>query len=461
MNQTRKETDSLGPVEIPANALWGAQTERSLHNFDVGEKLLPLTLIHALVTIKKYAASVNAALGVLPKEKSLLINTACDEILTGNLDDQFPLKIFQTGSGTQSNMNVNEVIANYADQLAGSPLGSKTPIHPNDDVNCSQSSNDVFPTAMHIAIAHTATTKLIPALKSLIVAFGEKEAQFHHIIKIGRTHLMDAVPLRLGDEFSGYRFQLDEALRSIQHGISLLMPLPIGATAVGTGLNCPEGFSLEMVRLLGNHYDLPFRVGSNFFALLSSHDDCVEFSSNLKRLASALFKIGSDIRLMGSGPRSGFSELILPENEPGSSIMPGKINPTQCEMITQVSCQIMGLDAAISFAGSQGHFELNVFKPLIASNILEMITLLASAMESFRIHCIIDLKANEKQIQHHVERSLLLATALVPRLGYDTVSKVVIKAHTQGISLKEALLQLKLLTTEEIDDLLRPEKFVT
>ncbi len=456
----RTEKDTLGIVQIPTDALWGAQTQRSVMNFAVGTRKLPLQLIYALVTIKKYAAYVNQQLGVLSEEKRILIEHACDEVLMGKFDDQFPLKIFQTGSGTQTNMNVNEVIANIANQAAGSPLGSKSPIHPNDDVNLSQSSNDIFPTAMHISIAQLANNTLLPSLDLLIEAFREKSVQFQSIIKIGRTHLMDAVPLTLGQEFSGYTAQLQEAYRSIQRGISLLMPLALGGTAVGTGLNCPKGFKEEMTYLLAQHFKLPFRVGSNLFSLLAAHDECVEFSSTLKRLACALFKIASDIRLMGSGPRAGFSELILPENEPGSSIMPGKVNPTQCEMLTMVSCQIMGLDSAVTFSGSQGHFELNVFKPLIATNIIDMIDLLTTGMESFRIHCIVDLKANTSNIKHHLEQSLLLATALVPRLGYDAVAKAVLKAHHENISLEESITQLGLLTSDEYSYLVSPEKMI-
>ncbi len=454
MTKKRRESDSLGEVEIATDALWGPQTQRSLENFTVGEKRLALPIIYALAAIKKYAARVNSSLGLLSTKKSKAIEKACDEILNEKLDYHFPLKVFQTGSGTQTNMNLNEVIGHRASKIA------KTPIHPNDDVNKSQSSNDVFPSAMHIAIADTATKLLLPALKSLIEAFQEKEAKFQSIIKIGRTHLMDAVPIRLSQEFSGYRFQLEESYRSIQHGISLLMPLAIGGTAVGTGMNCPKGFKEEVIRLLGDHYNLPFRPGANLFALLAAHDDCVEFSSTLKRLACALFKIAQDIRMMGSGPRAGIAELILPENEPGSSIMPGKVNPTQCEMVTMVSTQVMGLDSAVSFADSQGHFELNVFKPLIVSNILEMIDLLSSACTSFEVNCIRGLKANEKQIKKHLEQSLLLATALVPKLGYDTVAKVVLKAHHEGLTLKQAVLAQKLLSESEFDRLMKPEKMV-
>lgn len=454
MKKQRIESDSLGEVAISNDALWGPQTQRSLENFTVGEKKLALPLIYALAAIKKYAARVNTLLGVLSEAKSKAIEQACDEILTKKLDSHFPLKVFQTGSGTQTNMNLNEVIAHRASQIAN------VPIHPNDDVNKSQSSNDVFPTAMHIALSESCTNHLLPALKSLIEAFLVKEQEFYPIIKIGRTHLMDAVPIRLGQEFSGYRFQLEEAYKSIQHGISLLMPLAIGGTAVGTGLNCPEGFKEEVVRLLSVHFDLPFRPGANLYALLAAHDDCIEFSSKLKRLSCALFKIAQDIRMMGSGPRAGLAELILPENEPGSSIMPGKVNPTQSEMVTMVAVQVMGLDSAVSFAGSQGHFELNVFKPLIASNILEMIDLLTSACINFKKHCIDGLKANEQQIKHHVEQSLLLATGLVPKLGYDTVAKLVLKAHHEGLSLKQVVLSQKLLSEDEFNKLANPENML-
>lgn len=452
----RTESDTLGPVQVPLEAYFGAQTVRSKQYFSIGQEKMPLEVIHALALLKKSAAKVNAKLGILPLEKESLICAACEEVLAGKWDKEFPLFVWQTGSGTQTNMNVNEVIANRAIELARGVKGSKTPIHPNDHVNLSQSSNDTFPSAMHISAALLLEKKLFPSLQKLQKALQEKEHQFATIVKIGRTHLQDATPLTLGQEFSGYSSLLKRGKALLRHAQEGLFLLAIGGTAVGTGLNTPPGFREEITQELSRLTHLPFRPHPNPFAALSAHEEIVSMSSALKNLALSLFKIASDIRLLGSGPRCGLQELLLPENEPGSSIMPGKVNPTQCEALTMIATQVLGNDTTISFAASQGHFELNVFKPVILYNLLQSIHLLSDGMSHFSAYCIEGLVANKKQIASYVENSLMLATALTPKIGYDNSAKVVHLAHDKGISLKKACLELQLLTSEEFDQIVDP-----
>lgn len=455
MKNTRIELDALGEVAVPEHVLWGAQTERSRHFFSTGP-LMPLPIITALIEIKKAAAQTNHHLGLLSEVQALAIQMACDRLLANPSYEHFPLKVFQTGSGTQSNMNVNEVIAH----LAKSSASHAADLHPNNHVNLSQSSNDVFPTAIHIALTTQIRDHLLPALASLIVHLQEKESAWSKIIKLGRTHLMDAVPMYVGQEISAYRAQMEECYTSLQHGISLLMPLAIGGTAIGTGLNCPKGFKEEVVKLLSDRYTLPFRTASNPFAALSSHDPIVELTGSLLRLSTALFKLANDLRLLASGPRAGFGELQLPENEPGSSIMPGKVNPTQCEMLTQVTLYCLGLGSTITLANTQGHLELNVYKPLIAYSALEIITLLSGAIDSFCHYCLKDMQIDEERMQSLLHSSLLLATNLVPKLGYDQVAALVHKAHQNNLNLKEVVLQSTLLTEEECDMLLQPSKMI-
>lgn len=457
---TRIETDTMGEIAVPSDRYWGAQTARSLIYFPIGGLTMPKEVTRALGIVKQAAAIVNWHLGLLPADKAKLIIQAAEEVVSGKLDQHFPLTIWQTGSGTQTNMNVNEVIANRGIELAGGILGSKTPIHPNDDVNCSQSSNDTFPTAMHIAAALEIHHQLLPTITSLKDALAEKVIAFNSIIKIGRTHLMDAVPLTLGQEFSGYVAQLEQNLEHIQNVLPELYPLALGGTAVGTGLNAHPLFAdqaaAEIARLTG----LPFVSAANKFAALASHDALVMTSGVLKTLACSLMKIANDIRWMGSGPRCGLGELILPANEPGSSIMPGKVNPTQCEALTMVCVQVMGNDTAIAIAGSQGNFELNVFKPLIIHNLLRSIELLTDACGAFRDYCIVGLQPNLPQIKASLENSIMLVTALTPRLGYDQAAQVAKKAHAEGTTLKQATLDLGLLSEEEFDKWVRPEQML-
>lgn len=457
---TRKESDSLGQVHIAKEAYWGSQTERSLANFKIGHEKFPEELIVALALIKKACAIVNAKLGLLSKKKKEACVKACDEIVQGALLDQFPLSIWQTGSGTQTNMNVNEVIANRANELCGYPKGSKTALHPNDDVNMSQSSNDVFPSALHIACVLKIQKSLLPALDRLYKSMKAKSQAFHTIVKVGRTHLMDAAPLTLGQEFSGYAHQLYSSMLSIKESLKELKELPLGATAVGTGLNAPKGFSKLVTKEISRRTKTAFIPAKNPFAAIASSDPCVTFSSALKRLAVALYKIANDIRWMASGPRCGLQELILPVNEPGSSIMPGKVNPTQCEALMMVCMQVMGHDVTITQAACSGNFELNVARPVIAYNLLQSIHLLKDAMESFDQNCIRGLKANKKRLQEYVENSLMHATALTPKLGYDQVAKVVQKAQRENKSLKSACLELDLLSEEEFDAIVAPSKMV-
>lgn len=451
MTSYRKESDAMGEINVPSDRYYGAQTERSLLHFSIGKDRMPLELIHAFGILKKSAALVNEKLGLLPKEISSLIAKAADEVINGKFDDHFPLRIWQTGSGTQTNMNVNEVIANRAIELAHGVLGSKTPVHPNDHVNCSQSSNDTFPTAMHIAAAIEIKEKLFPRLDHLILSLEKKEKEFHEIIKIGRTHLQDATPLTLGQEFSGYIALLKRSKHRIELAFDGLLDLAIGGTAVGTGLNAPPCFSELMAKKISELTGLSFRSHPNKFAALSAHDELLFMSGSLKTLATSLFKIATDIAWLGSGPRCGLKELILPENEPGSSIMPGKVNPTQCEAMMMVATQVIGNDATIAMAASQGNFELNVFKPVIIYNLLHSITLLKDALFAFQKYCIEELKANKEEIQKYVENSLMLITALTPKIGYDRSAQIAKLAHQEKISLKKAAIQLNFLKEEEFD----------
>jgi fumarate hydratase class II len=464
MNQTAKgtrtETDSMGPIEVPNDRYWGAQTARSLIHFDIGTDTMPQAVIRAFGVLKKAAAEVNRDLGKLPPDKARLIVQAADEVIAGKLDDQFPLRIWQTGSGTQTNMNANEVISNRAIELAGGKMGSKKPVHPNDDVNMSQSSNDTFPTAMHIAAAQEINDRLVPMVKKLRDALAAKSQEFKDIVKIGRTHLMDAVPLTLGQEFSGYVAQLDAALERIQAVLPQLYRLAIGGTAVGTGLNAPPDFGERVAKRTAELTGLPFVSAPNKFAALAADDAMVWASAALKTLACSLMKIANDIRWLGSGPRCGLGELILPENEPGSSIMPGKVNPTQSEAMTMVCVQTIGNDTAVTMAGSQGNFELNVFKPLMVHNLLHSVRLLADACRSFTEHCVAGIRPNRERIAQHLSNSLMLVTALNPKIGYDNAAKVAKKAHAEGKTLRQAAVELGLLSGEEFDRLVRPEKMI-
>src|SRR6266852_4767107 len=459
-NQFRVESDSMGQIEVPAEHYWGAQTQRSLIHFAIGHETMPRSLIRAIGILKKAAAEVNRQLGQLDQAKAELIGSAADEVISGKLDAEFPLSIWQTGSGTQTNMTANEVISNRAIELAGGKMGSKKPIHPNDDVNMSQSSNDTFPTAMHIAAAKELGQRLVPALAHLRKALGRKAEEFADIVKIGRTHLMDAVPLTLGQEFSGYVAQLDDDTDRIQSVLPHLCELALGGTAVGTGLNAPPGFAEKAAARIAELTRLPFVSAPNKFAALASHDALVMASGALRTLACSLMKIANDIRWMGSGPRCGLGELLLPENEPGSSIMPGKVNPTQCEAVTMVAVQVMGNDAAIGFAGSQGNFELNVFKPVMIHNFLHSVRLLADACRSFTDHCVVGIEPNREQIDRHLKESLMLVTALNPKIGYDNAAKVAKKAHAEGKTLRQACIELGFLKGEEFDEIVRPEKMV-
>jgi fumarate hydratase class II len=456
----RIERDSMGEIEVPKGSYYGAQTARSLIYFNIGTDKMPRSLIRALGLIKKSAAEVNQELHLLPPEKSKWIIQAADEVVAGKLDHDFPLRIWQTGSGTQTNMNANEVIANRAIELSGGIKGSQSPIHPNDDVNKCQSSNDVFPTAMHIATVQELVHSLLPAIQDLRDDLAQKSREFEHIIKIGRTHLMDAVPLSLGQEFSGYVAQLDASILNIEAVLPSLYELAIGGTAVGTGLNAHPQFAQMMVEKIREYTHLPFVSAPNKFAALASHDALVFASGALKTLATALMKIANDIRWMGSGPRCGLNELLLPANEPGSSIMPGKVNPTQSESMTMVAIQVIAYDLAVTMAGSQGNFELNVFKPLIAYNVLTSITLLSHSCRSFDTYLVQGLKANESKIKQYVDHSLMLATALSPKIGYDKATRAVRKAYEENISLKEACLRLQFLSEDEFNQLIDPSKMI-
>jgi fumarate hydratase, class II len=459
-NQVRVESDSMGKIEVPAKHYWGAQTQRSLIHFAIGHETMTRSLIRAIGILKKAAAEVNYQLGKLDKAKADLIACVADEVISGKLDSEFPLRIWQTGSGTQTNMNANEVISNRAIQLAGGEMGSKKPIHPNDHVNMSQSSNDTFPTAMHIAAAEEITHRLLPAIANLHDSLERKRVEIDEIVKIGRTHLMDAVPLTLGQEFSGYIAQIEHDIARIKAALPDLLQLAIGGTAVGTGLNTHPEFADRCAARIAELTGLPFSAAANKFAALAAHDSLVMMSGALKTLACSLMKIANDIRWMGSGPRCGLAELSLPENEPGSSIMPGKVNPTQSEAMTMVCVQVMGNDAAIGFAGSQGNFELNVFKPVMIHNLLQSVTLLSDACGLFAKYCVDGIQPNRAQIEHYVASSLMLVTALSPHIGYDNAAKVAKLAHDKGTTLREACEELGFLTSSEFDRLVRAEKMI-
>lgn len=456
----RQESDSLGAIEVPLDKYWGAQTARSLLHFSIGEDKMARSLIRALGIVKKSAAKVNATLGKLPADTAKWIIAAANEVIDGKLDDHFPLRVWQTGSGTQTNMNINEVIANRALELKGDQPGARTHLHPNDHVNMSQSSNDVFPTAMHIAAADQIVNNLLPAVTEMRDALAKKVKAFQNIIKTGRTHLMDAVPLSLGQEFSAYVEQLDQDLERIHSCLPRLYELAIGGTAVGTGLNAPPQFGKKVSQEIAKETRLPFVQAKNLFAALACHDPLVFASSTLKTLAVSLMKIANDIRWMGSGPRCGLFELILPANEPGSSIMPGKVNPTQCEAMMMVVAQVVGNDTAITFAGAQGNFELNVFKPLIIHNLLHSVTLLSDTCRHFTASLIKGLQPNEKRIKEYVGKSLMLVTALAPKIGYDKAAEVAHYAMEHDVTLKEACLKLKAISEKEFDALIQPAKMI-
>ena len=457
----RIEHDTMGEVQVPADKFWGAQTERSRNNFKIGpEASMPHEIIEAFAILKKAAAFANTDLGVLPAEKRDKIAQVCDEILEGKLNDQFPLVIWQTGSGTQSNMNVNEVISNKAHVNSGGTLEEKSEIHPNDDVNKSQSSNDTYPTAMHIAAYKKVVEHTLPAAEKLRNTLHEKAETFKNIVKIGRTHLMDATPLTLGQEFSGYVAQLDYAMKAITNTFDHLQEIALGGTAVGTGLNTPEGYDVLVAKYISDFTGLPFVTAPNKFEALAAHDAIVETHGALKQLAVALYKIAQDIRLMASGPRSGIGEILIPENEPGSSIMPGKVNPTQNEAMTMVCAQVLGNDTTVSFAGTQGNYELNVFKPVMAYNFLQSAQLLGDACISFNDHCAVGIEANEPRIKELVDKSLMLVTALNTHIGYENAAKIAKTAHKNGTTLKEEAVNLGLLTSEEFDEWVKPEDMV-
>jgi fumarate hydratase class II len=455
---TRIEEDSLGQVDVPVDRYWGAQTARSLANFKIGDERMPRELIRALGVLKQAAAKINAELGILSQETGDLIARVAQEVIDGRLDDHFPLVVWQTGSGTQTNMNANEVIANRAIEVAGGELGSKDPIHPNDHVNRGQSSNDTFPTAMHIAAAECIVHNLLPAMTHLRDELSAKSIEFESIVKIGRTHLMDAVPLTLGDEFSAWGHQLEKDIERVTGTLPDLYELALGGTAVGTGLNTHPRFAERTAAEISKITNLPFVRAPNFFEALSAHDAVVQTSGTLKTVAVSLMKIANDIRLLGSGPRAGLAEIILPANEPGSSIMPGKVNPTQCEALAMVAAQVMGNDVAIAVGGSGGYLQLNVFKPVMIYNLLQSIRLLGDGCRSFADNCVSGIEPNRDRIAEFVDRSLMLVTALNPKIGYDNAAKVAKKAHAEGITLKEAAVGLKLLTAEEFDELVRPDK---
>ncbi|MFD0892001.1 class II fumarate hydratase [Luteolibacter ambystomatis] len=455
---TRTETDSMGAIEVPADRYWGAQTQRSLKYFAIGRDVMPRPMIRALGVLKKACALVNAELGKLPEEKRDLITAAADEVVEGKLDDHFPLRVWQTGSGTQTNMNTNEVISNRAIEMAGGEMGSKKPVHPNDDVNMSQSSNDTFPSAMHIAAVEVLEHDLLPACHRFREALVAKRVEFDRIVKIGRTHLQDATPVTFGQEFSGYVVLIDRDIDRIRQTMTGLCDLAIGGTAVGTGLNSHPEFAVRAAAKIAKLTGLPFKSHPNKFAALSAHDEFVYASGALKTLAGTLMKIANDIRWLGSGPRCGLGELALPENEPGSSIMPGKVNPTQCEAMTMVAVQVMGNDAAIGFAGSQGNFELNVFNPVMIHNFLHSVELLSGTMNSFAEHCLEGLKVNRAVVDGYVANSLMLVTALNPHIGYDKAAAIAKKAHHDGISLRAAAIASGHLTAAQFDEWVVPER---
>ena len=456
----REEKDTMGLVKVQADRYWGAQTQRSLQNFKIGGQRMPIEVVHAFAVLKKAAALTNVELGGLEPEKAEVISKVCDEIRSGQHDDHFPLVVWQTGSGTQSNMNVNEVVSNRAIELLGGELGSKKPIHPNDDVNRSQSSNDTFPTAMHISAYQMLHATTLPGLRQLHATLAAKAAAFQSVVKIGRTHFMDATPLTLGQEFSGYATQLQKSIEAIEGSLVHLAELALGGTAVGTGLNTPDGYPEMVAAKIAEITGLPFRTADNKFEALAAHDAIVEAHGALKRAAVSLMKIGNDIRMLSSGPRCGIGEITIPENEPGSSIMPGKVNPTQSEALTMVCAQVMGNDVAISTGGMSGQFELNVFKPMMIANFLHSARLLGDACVSFDEHCATGIEPNTQRIQMNLENSLMLVTALNPHIGYDKAAAIAKKAHKEGSTLREAALALGYLTNEQFDSWVRPEDMV-
>ncbi len=458
--KSRVESDTMGEISVPEEALWGAQTARSLQNFAIGQEKFPRIFIRACGLVKKCAALANHALGKLDDQIKEAIVAAADEVISGDLDNHFPLKVWQTGSGTQTNMNTNEVISNRANQSLGQPLGGKSPVHPNDHVNMSQSSNDTFPTAMHVSTVLATEEDLFPSVKVLLKALGEKEKAFRDIAKIGRTHLQDATPLTLGQEFSAFRAQVEEGMEGLNFALERLYPLAQGGTAVGSGLNAPRGFATTFAQHMATETGHPFTSGENKFALLAGHEAMVAFSGALNTLATAVFKMANDIRLLGSGPRCGLGELILPANEPGSSIMPGKVNPTQCEALTMVAVQVMANHQAVTVAGSQGHFQLNVFKPLIIYNVLQSIQLLSDSLRSFTHHCLEGLTPNEDQIEAHLKNSLMLVTALNPHIGYDKAAEIAKTAFAKGLSLRDAAIQSGYVSAEDFDKLVDPSKMI-
>lgn len=461
MSHFRKEKDSMGYIEVPADKYWGAQTQRSSDNFKIGGQRMPKEIISAFAILKMAAAQANYDLGVLSEEKKILIEKVCKEIIQGELDDQFPLVVWQTGSGTQSNMNLNEVIANRGHVLNGGFLSDANKVlHPNDDVNKSQSSNDTFPTAMHIAAYKVMVDVTIPGLETLRDTLRLKSDQFMNIVKIGRTHFMDATPLTLGQELSGYVSQLNHGINAIKNSFSHLSELALGGTAVGTGLNTPKGYDVLVAKKIAEISGLPFITGTNKFEGLAAHDAIVEAHGALKTVAVSLMKIGNDIRMLASGPRCGIGEITIPENEPGSSIMPGKVNPTQSEAMTMAMAQVMGNDVAINIGGMSGHFELNVFKPVMIYNFLMSANLIGDACMSFNEHCAIGLEANEQRIKFNLENSLMLVTALNTKIGYDKAAEIAKKAHKEGLTLKQAALNLAYVTSEEFDTWVRPEKMI-
>src|SRR3954452_22424419 len=458
---TRTETDSFGPIEVAADRYWGAQTERSRQNFRIGNDRMPMPIVRALAMVKLASAETNRELGLLDDRRAGAIVSAAREVIEGKLDEHFPLVVWQTGSGTQTNMNLNEVIANRANEMLGGERGAKQPVHPNDHVNMSQSSNDSFPTAMHIAAVERINADLIPALSELHTALRKKEKAFAHIVKIGRTHTQDATPLTLGQEFSGYASQVESGIARLRTAVKDLYPLAQGGTAVGTGLNSKPRFAKLFAKHAAAITRLPFTSARNKFEALASNDAYVFVHGAVNSVATGLFKIANDIRFLGSGPRSGLGELILPENEPGSSIMPGKVNPTQCEAMTMVCCQVFGNQTTVTVAGSQGHFELNVYKPILAHCMMQSIQLLADAARSFTEHCVSGIRADEKRIKELMQRSLMLVTALAPKIGYDNAAKVAKTAHANGTTLKEEALRLGFVSAEEFDRLVRPEKMTS
>ena len=457
---TRTERDTFGPIEVAADRYWGAQAERSLHNFDIGWEKQPAPVIRALGIVKRAAAETNMALGRLDPKIGAAVIAAAQEVIDGSLDAHFPLAVWQTGSGTQSNMNANEVISNRAIEIMGGTMGSKSPVHPNDHVNMSQSSNDTYPTAMHIAAAEEVSGRLLPSLRALHAALDEKAKAWTHIIKIGRTHTQDATPLTLGQEFSGYAQQVENGIARIEMTLPMLMELAQGGTAVGTGLNAPVGFAEGVAARIAAITGLAFTSAPNKFEALAAHDAMVFTHGALNTLAASLFKIANDIRFLGSGPRSGLGELSLPENEPGSSIMPGKVNPTQCEALTMVCAQVFGNQASITFAGASGHFELNVFNPVMAYNFLQSTRLLADAARSFTVHCVAGITPREDNIKAALDRSLMLVTALAPTIGYDAAAKIAKTAHKNGTTLREEAIRGGYVTAEQFDSIVRPEKMI-